>query len=213
MTSGASRRSRAPTALGINVATALSVPASATGYWEGRGGEGRGGKGREGKGKEGEGRGGKGREGKGRGGEGRGGEGRGGEGRGGEGRGGEGRKGGGEGSEGEGRGGEGRGGEGRGEKGRGGKGRGGGGREGRGGEGRGEKGREGEDLYLPMHLYMYMFTCTPVGSSVFNASVTTNLTLLSDLSSTVGKSKEEHPVDPTKPNDHPVLKVWCVVLL
>ena len=68
MTSGASRRSRAPTALGINVATALSVPASATGYCEGRGGEGRGG------------------EGKGRGGEGRGGEGRGGEGRGGEGR-------------------------------------------------------------------------------------------------------------------------------
>ena len=135
MTSGASRRSRAPTALGINVATALSVPASATGYWEGRGGEGRGG---EERGREGEGRGGEGRE----------------------------------------------------------------------GEGRGGKG-----INLPIHLYMYMFTCTPVGSSVFNASVTTNLTLLSDLSSTVGKSKEEHPVDPTKPNDHPVLKVWCVVLL
>lgn len=33
MTSGASRRSRAPTALGVTMATALSVPGSATGEW------------------------------------------------------------------------------------------------------------------------------------------------------------------------------------
>ena len=38
-----------------------------------------------------------------------------------------------------------------------------------------------------------MCVCVLIGSSVFNASVTTNLTLLT--------------IDPTKPNDHPVLKV------
>ena len=45
------------------------------------------------------------------------------------------------------------------------------------------------------------------GSSIFNASVTTNLTLMSGHSSSMGKSKEEPGVDPTKPNNHPILKL------
>eukprot|EP00731_Ephydatia_muelleri_P007403 Em0003g1651a len=45
------------------------------------------------------------------------------------------------------------------------------------------------------------------GSSVFNASTTTNLTLLSGHSSAMGKPGEVPSIDPTKPNDHPILKL------
>ena len=54
---------------------------------------------------------------------------------------------------------------------------------------------------------MCVCVCVWIASSVFNASVTTNLTLLSDASSVIGKAKEMPSIDPTKPNDHPVLKV------
>ena len=45
----------------------------------------------------------------------------------------------------------------------------------------------------------------PAGS-VFTASEMTDVTLYSEQSSTLEEKKE--PVDPTQPNDHPILKVW-----
>ena len=46
-----------------------------------------------------------------------------------------------------------------------------------------------------------------LGGSTFTGSMMTDVTLYSGMSSMVAQEKKEQKIDPTKPNDHPILKV------